>query len=171
MQPGEMFITTAKEGSTVSGLFDTIATLVSVCLQSGVPLKSLVRKFKDMRFEPSGFTENPDIPTAKSIIDYIFRYLGMKYLSQADRQEIFGPEVASLSNTNSLLASLVSATPSPAEPKLAPAQTSNGSTSHMHGGVMKASTDAPVCQCGTLMVKTGACYTCPNCFASSGVCS
>ena len=91
MQPGETFITTAKEGSTISGLFDTIATLISMCLQSGIPLKTLVRKFKDMRFEPAGFTNNPNIPTAKSIMDYVFRYIGMKYLSPNDREELFGP--------------------------------------------------------------------------------
>ena len=160
MKPGETFLVAAKEGSTVSGYMDTISTLISVCLQSGVPLKVLVRKFKDVRFEPAGFTENPDIPTAKSVVDYVFRYLGMRYLSKEDREEIFGPETLST-------APIVI----PVQEKSVPVRPGNGPTHHMPGGVMKASADAPICQCGTLMVKTGACYTCPNCFASSGVCS
>ncbi len=174
MLPGETFLVTAKEGSTVSGLFDTIATLISVCLQSGVPLKSLVKKFKDVRFEPSGFTENPDIPTAKSIVDYIFRYLGMKYLSAEDREDIFGPEIAAIpdfaqrvlevkNKTDSLLAGLVRSAPASApEMEL---------TSRIPGLATTVNADAPVCQCGTLMVRAGACYSCPNCFATTGVCN
>ena len=156
MKPGETFLITAKEGSTVSGLFNTIATLISICLQSGVPLKTLVRKFKDVRFDPAGFTNNPDIPIAKSVTDYVFRYLGMKYLKPEDREELFGPEHVGVSaievkapvaesKTDSLLAKLVS---------------------------KSFVTDAPACvQCGTLMVRAGSCYSCPNCFATTGVCN
>ena len=79
-QPGEVFITMAKEGSTIGGLMDTVATLVSVALQYGVPVESLVRKFEHVRFEPSGMTRNPDIPMAKSLVDYIFRYLAMEFV-------------------------------------------------------------------------------------------
>jgi ribonucleoside-diphosphate reductase alpha chain len=151
---GETFIVTAKEGSTVSGLFDTIATLVSMCLQSGVPLKMLVKKFKDMRFDPAGFTENPDIPTAKSIIDYVFRYLGQRYLSQEDKEEIFGPDV-SVSEKTEKNASKQEAMKLP-EVKV----------------VSNIDADAPPCvQCGTLMMKAGSCYSCPNCFATTGVCN
>ncbi len=178
MQPGEMFLTIAKEGSTISGLLDTIATMTSISLQSGTPLKSLVKKFKDMRFDPSGFTDNPDIPTAKSIVDYIFRYLGMKYLPREDREEIFGPEVAAMptladrvmevkDKTDSLLAGLV-ASSQMAEPTAKPAVARDA---HMPGGVMKGSADAPLCTCGTIMVRAGACYSCPNCFATTGVCN
>ncbi len=78
--PGEIFITMAKQGSTISGLMDTIATMSSIMLQYGVPLEVLVNKFSHMRFEPSGFTKNPDIKIAKSIVDYIFRWLGLKFL-------------------------------------------------------------------------------------------
>jgi ribonucleoside-diphosphate reductase alpha chain len=78
--PGEVFITMAKEGSTIGGLMDTIATLVSVALQYGVPVESLVRKFEHVRFEPSGMTRNPEIPFAKSLVDYIFRYLAMQFI-------------------------------------------------------------------------------------------
>jgi ribonucleoside-diphosphate reductase alpha chain len=78
--PGEVFITMAKEGSTIGGLMDTIATLVSVALQYGVPIESLVRKFEHVRFEPSGMTRNPEIPIAKSLVDYIFRWLAMEFI-------------------------------------------------------------------------------------------
>jgi ribonucleoside-diphosphate reductase alpha chain len=84
-QPGEIFLKMAKEGSTVSGLMDTFATTVSVALQYGVPLRDLVNKFAHVRFEPSGFTGNQEIPIAKSIIDYIFRWLGSRFLSAEDR--------------------------------------------------------------------------------------
>jgi ribonucleoside-diphosphate reductase alpha chain len=79
--PGEMFITMAKEGSTIGGLMDTIATLVSVALQYGVPVESLVRKFEHVRFEPSGMTRNNDLPFAKSLVDYIFRWLAMEFIA------------------------------------------------------------------------------------------
>ena len=169
MKPGETFLIAAKEGSTISGLFNTIATLISVCLQSGVPLKTLVRKFKDVRFDPAGFTNNPDIPMAKSVTDYVFRYLGMKYLKPEDKEELFGPDHANVSaievkpqlavesKTDSLLAELVSKSAVPVQASI------------------KASTlimDAPACvQCGTLMVRAGSCYSCPNCFATTGVCN
>jgi ribonucleoside-diphosphate reductase alpha chain len=79
-QPGEVFITMAKEGSTIGGLMDAVATLVSVSLQYGVPVESLVRKFEHVRFEPSGMTRNPEIPIAKSLVDYIFRWLAMEFV-------------------------------------------------------------------------------------------
>jgi ribonucleoside-diphosphate reductase alpha chain len=84
-QPGEIFLKMAKEGSTISGLMDSFATTVSVALQYGVPLHDLVHKFAHVRFEPSGFTSNPEIPIAKSIIDYIFRWLGSRFLPPEDR--------------------------------------------------------------------------------------
>ena len=87
-QPGEIFLKMAKEGSTVSGLMDTFATTVSVALQYGVPLKDLVNKFAHVRFEPSGFTGNQEIPIAKSIVDYIFRWLGSRFLSVEDKANL-----------------------------------------------------------------------------------
>jgi ribonucleoside-diphosphate reductase alpha chain len=84
-QPGEIFLKMAKEGSTVSGLMDSFATTVSVALQYGVPLRDLVNKFAHVRFEPSGFTGNSEIPIAKSIVDYIFRWLGSRFLSDDDK--------------------------------------------------------------------------------------
>jgi len=136
-KPGETFIVIAKEGSTVSGLFDVIATLISICLQSGVPLKILVKKFKDIRFEPSGITQNPKIRFAKSIVDYIFKYLGQEFLSEEDKEEIFGPSrIESLPTLSS-----------------------------------QSDTSALVCECGAMMIRAGSCYTCPNCFATTGVCN
>jgi ribonucleoside-diphosphate reductase alpha chain len=168
-QPGEAFIVAAKEGSTVSGLLDTIATLISMCLQSGMPLKTLVRKFKDMNFGPAGFTNNPEIPMAKSITDYVFRYLGIKFLSPEDREEIFGMPLAenkkepAISKTDSILADLLmpsvarTSQPMPVNFQVASTRAINA--------------DAPACQCGTLMIRAGACWSCPNCFATSGVCN
>lgn len=176
MKPGETFITTAKEGSTLSGLFDTIATLVSICLQSGIPLKALVKKFKDLRFEPAGFTTNPDIPVAKSVVDYVFRYLGIKYLSPEDREEVFGPnyadiELASLkqdkgvSTSDKILAELVSSATVGTEKLPLKDHTGNGKAKTLNA-------DAPLCNgCGTIMIRAGSCYSCPNCFATTGVCN
>jgi ribonucleoside-diphosphate reductase alpha chain len=87
-QPGEMFVRMAKEGSTVAGLMDSFAISVSVALQYGVPLRDLVNKFAHVRFEPSGFTGNPEIPIAKSIVDYIFRWLGSRFLTADDKAAI-----------------------------------------------------------------------------------
>lgn len=146
-KPGEVFLVAAKEGSTVSGLLDTIATLTSMCLQSGMPLKTLVRKFKDMSFAPSGFTNTADIPMAKSIMDYVFRYLGMRFLDLEDREELFGQ----IPHDD---------TPTPSQLPVVPPVLS-----------VAKNADAPVCQCGTLMFKAGSCYSCPNCFATTGVCN
>ena len=79
-QPGELFITMAKEGSTIGGLMDGIGTLTSLALQYGVPLEALVRKFAHVRFEPSGFTKNPDIRNAASITDYVFRWMALQFI-------------------------------------------------------------------------------------------
>ena len=86
--PGELFIKIAKEGSTVAGLMDTVGIVTSMALQYGVPLDVLVSKFSHVRFEPSGFTKNPEIPVAKSLIDYIFRFLGARFLSPDQRAAV-----------------------------------------------------------------------------------
>lgn len=176
MKPGETFLVAAKEGSTVSGLLDTIATLISMCLQSGMPLKTLVKKFKDLSYAPAGFTNNPEIPMAKSITDYVFRYLGMKFLSPEDREEVFGPMHGSSdelpppgakvdAKNDAILASLASV-PTNVSSKAAQAQ-----ATHTIGAVA-VNASAPVCgNCGALMFKAGSCYSCPNCFATTGVCN
>jgi len=175
-KPGETFITTAKEGSTVSGLFDTIATLVSMCLQSGVPLKTLVRKFKDVRFEPSGFTNNSDIPMAKSVMDYVVRYIGMKYLNPDEREELFGP-ISELPIAGQAEAYTVTAVSNGTiSSKLESQDTVLTSAKIPSGGrvasVVTTDADAPLCgNCGSLMVKAGSCYSCPNCFTTTGVCN
>ncbi len=142
--PGEIFITMAKEGSTISGLVDAFATAISFNLQYGVPLKFLVDKFAHVRFEPSGWTGNQQIPYAKSIMDYIFRWLGAKFL---------GPEyaVTEAGETPSLR---------PTEPS--PQQDLPFSTS-------AAMNDAPFCsECGSQMIRNGSCYKCANCGGTSG---
>ncbi len=87
-QPGEIFLTMSKEGSTISGLMDSFATAISLTLQYGVPLEALVDKFTHMRFEPAGFTKNPEIPIAKSLVDYVFRWLGSKFLTAEEKEAI-----------------------------------------------------------------------------------
>src|SRR3989441_3608640 len=87
-KPGEIFIVMSKEGSTISGLMDSFATAISLTLQYGVPLEALVDKFTHMRFEPSGFTKNPEIPMAKSLVDYIFKWLGSKFMTAEEKQAI-----------------------------------------------------------------------------------
>ncbi len=87
-QPGEIFLKMAKEGSTVSGLMDSLATMTSLSLQYGVPLRDLVTKFSHMRFEPAGFTGNSEIPIAKSIVDYVFRWMGSRFLSKDERDAL-----------------------------------------------------------------------------------
>ena len=86
--PGEIFVTMSKQGSTISGLMDSFATAISFALQYGVPLQFLVDKFAHMRFEPSGFTKNPQIPYAKSIIDYLFRWMASKFLDEEAKREV-----------------------------------------------------------------------------------
>src|SRR5262249_19800826 len=98
-EPGEIFVKMAKEGSTISGLMDSFATAISLALQHGVPLRLIVDKFSRTRFEPYGFTENPDIPRASSIMDYLFRWLGSKFIkrepeaAEAEPTPVAAPEL------------------------------------------------------------------------------
>ena len=156
--PGEIFLVMAKEGSTISGLMDAFATSISLALQYGVPLKALIDKFSHMRFEPSGYTNNREIPIAKSVMDYIFRWLASKFLDQEARAQvgiIERPEeklavttVLPILNGNGV------------------AVASNGAEEHY---TFRLQEDAPSCaECGSLMVRNGACYKCLNCGATSG---
>jgi len=155
---GEIFIRMAKEGSTISGLMDTIATLTSIALQYGVPLEALVNKFIHVRFEPSGFTSNPDIPMAKSLTDYIFRYLGIRFLNE-EQQEVAGLLPSGAQSRGLLEPSRES--PAPPEPSRRSAQTT--------GPAFNLQSDAPACpDCGAIMVRYGSCYNCLNCGATSG---
>jgi ribonucleoside-diphosphate reductase alpha chain len=151
----------AKEGSTVSGLMDTIATMTSIALQYGVPLKALVDKFSHTRFEPSGFTNHPEIPYAKSIADYVFRYLGSRFLqgeAPPDEQETQAESVG-LGDA--------------AVRQIPRAAVAGGSGGVPRAGEAPAAfvnqADAPPCSdCGSITVRNGACYKCANCGLSMG---
>jgi ribonucleoside-diphosphate reductase alpha chain len=169
--PGEIFIKMAKEGSTISGLMDTIATLTSLALQYGVPLEALVHKFSHVRFEPSGFTKNPDIPYAKSLTDYIFRFLGSRFLSTEQQQHAGliegkeqketlpgGREVTIAEYANGLATAT----------RHVPAQDPHATPGAQHH-TWQSQADAPSCaDCGAIMIRNGSCYKCLNCGATSG---
>jgi ribonucleoside-diphosphate reductase alpha chain len=156
--PGEIFLKMAKEGSTISGLMDTIATMTSIALQYGVPLKALVDKFSHTRFEPSGFTNNREIPIAKSITDYVFRYLGNRYVeseTEATDVEDNGAESA--------LPRAVQAVGAVAGGSGGGPEAAVRSTSFINQA------DAPSCMdCGSIMIRSGTCYKCANCGSTSG---
>jgi len=156
-QPGEIFLRMSKEGSTISGLMDSFATAISLTLQYGVPMDALVNKFSHMRFEPSGYTKNPEIPIAKSLIDYIFRWLGSKFLS-AEQKEAVG--IISRDN-------VASDAPMPVTGPIVKAVSAGSMMSA--GRAFEIQADAPAChECGAIMVRNGACYKCLNCGATSG---
>jgi ribonucleoside-diphosphate reductase alpha chain len=167
-QPGEIFITMAKEGSTVSGLMDSFATAVSLALQYGVPLKVLCDKFSHTRFEPSGWTPNPDIRYAKSVMDYIFRWLALKFLPR-DAQPREDASVQSLNGTEAEKATDL-ATKFTRATNEAPPHSGFASAMSQGGLVgVNQSDDAPSCaDCGAIMVRNGACYKCLNCGSTSG---
>ncbi len=155
--PGEIFLLMAKEGSTISGLMDSFAQAVSVALQYGVPLQILVDKFTHSRFEPSGFTKNPEIPMAKSVMDYIFRWLASKFLSR-QAQEVAG--VVQRSKTQPAESAAEeeerARVPTNGNGKLAPV-------------TFLMQQDSPSCHdCGSIMVRNGSCYKCMNCGSTSG---
>ncbi|MFQ5903222.1 MAG: vitamin B12-dependent ribonucleotide reductase, partial [Candidatus Binatia bacterium] len=158
-QPGEIFITMSKEGSTISGLMDSFATAISMALQYGVPLRVLVDKFSHMRFEPSGFTKNPDIPMAKSIMDYIFRWLATKFLDGEAQKEV--GIVKGEQEEGAVSKKVLHLTPQGPRGG-APVATISSVTSLYQQ-------DAPPCpDCGAIMIRSGACYKCMNCGAVSG---
>jgi ribonucleoside-diphosphate reductase alpha chain len=157
--PGEIFVTMSKQGSTISGLMDSFATAISFALQYGVPLQFLVDKFSHMRFEPSGFSKNPQIPYAKSIVDYLFRWMASKFLDEEAKREVGIIESEKTLSTKSEGGPVV----------MAPiASLRDGKD----GGIRQAfinQADAPPCpDCGSIMVRNGACYKCMNCGTTSG---
>ena len=163
--PGEIFLVMAKEGSTISGFADAFAQAISYALQYGVPLSSLVDKFSHVRFEPSGMTRNPDVRFAKSIVDYIFRWMASKFLSPEaqyavgvnNRDEV----VSSSATVTETVTKSVSVETSVTVP--APAKTKSTFAA------MQNQEDAPPCStCGSIMVRSGACYKCSNCGTTSG---
>jgi len=162
--PGEIFIKMAKEGSTLSGIMDAFALSVSIALQYGVPPRALVDKFVNSRFEPSGYTGNPKIRYAKSVVDYLGRWLGAKFISpdylDTDASEA---EAAALASTPAVVAapSDVAAAKQATAGKVAETETST-----RHRATVD---DAPSCsECGMLMTPNGSCYKCSNCGGTSG---
>ncbi|MBP7866382.1 MAG: vitamin B12-dependent ribonucleotide reductase [Acidobacteria bacterium] len=152
-QPGEIFLLMAKEGSVISGLMDGFATAISMALQYGVPLKVLVDKFTHTRFEPSGFTGNPHIPMAKSILDYIFKWLALKFLPEDDQRKLGIINPTANPSFVEPPAVIIARGEEPGKPERTP--TIQG--------------DAPTCPvCETLMVRKGTCYYCPSCFFNNG---
>jgi len=190
-RPGELFITMAKEGSTVGGLMNAFGTAISMSLQYGVPLEDYVGKFTHMRFEPQGFTKNPDIRMAKSLIDYIFRWLGITFLpgyreaiqgqvkSEGGRQKAEGgvEKTAAKGRTNGHMNGTTNGVTNAATNgnghsdnlleragiKIEPTE---GGRSEQFAGFQ---TDAPSCDgCGSITVRNGNCYLCHNCGNSMG---
>jgi ribonucleoside-diphosphate reductase alpha chain len=160
--PGELFVTMAKEGSTISGLMDAFATQTSYALQFGVPLKFMVDKFSHMRFEPSGFTKNKEIPIAKSIVDYIFRWMASHFLPVEEQDEVGiirrdpPAPVGDVKPAEPEFKVIASPAPKPI--------TFTGSPQ-----IAFVNTDAPACpDCGSITVRSGSCYKCLNCGATTG---
>ncbi len=167
-KPGEIFVNMSKQGSTISGLMDAFATAISYALQYGVPLQFLVDKFAHMRFEPSGFTKNSQIPYAKSIIDYLFRWMAAKFLDEQARREV-GVLCEDGGETRPHAAG---------EPRLtlAPPGAEGGVLEEGRNALLSNTRqaflnqqDAPPCpDCGCIMVRNGTCYKCMNCGTTSG---
>ncbi|RMF55001.1 MAG: vitamin B12-dependent ribonucleotide reductase [Calditrichaeota bacterium] len=168
--PGEIFIVMAKEGSVVSGLMDSFATAISLALQYGVPLKVLCNKFTHTRFEPAGFTNNPKIPMAKSIMDYIFRWLAMKFLppeegGQMVEEDFLSPQEEkiqvpdpALQNSMESNGTRVNGTEKP-----------KNAIEEKEKMVFQMQADAPHCSnCGAIMYRNGSCYKCNECGTTSG---
>jgi ribonucleoside-diphosphate reductase alpha chain len=183
-QPGELFITMAKEGSTIGGLMDSVATLTSMALQYGVPLEALVKKFSHQRFEPSGFTKHPGIRQASSIIDYVFRWMALQFLPgyfeatspnqpdlalpgliEEERKHVNRPvpELPLAEEDTDFLNK-------PEVQKKSGNGHSGGKTvGNLSGTIEHLMKDAPLCpKCGHIAVRNGACFKCLNCGESLG---
>jgi ribonucleoside-diphosphate reductase alpha chain len=184
-EPGEIFIRMAKEGSTISGLMDSFGTAISLAFQHGVPLKLLADKFTRTKFDPSGFTGNPEIPRASSIMDYIFRWLATKFVRD-ERAETESELDASgdLKRVQQVVAKGATTPLSAIAPTGAKAVAAAGSTNRSKVEVIDATSsgfagsanfsfiarsDAPTCpECGSIMIPNGSCHKCVNCGTTSG---
>jgi ribonucleoside-diphosphate reductase alpha chain len=164
--PGEIFLVMAKEGSTISGFADAFAQAISYALQYGVPLQALVDKFSHARFEPSGMTKNPEVRFAKSIVDYIFRWMATKFLSPEAQFRAgvnMREEPADDTGPVSVAPAPATVAAARAEAKAEPA----GKKSEF--GALRNQEDAPPCStCGSIMIRSGSCYKCHNCGTTSG---
>jgi ribonucleoside-diphosphate reductase alpha chain len=182
-QPGELFITMAKEGSTIGGLMDSIGTLTSMALQYGVPLEALVKKFAHQRFEPSGFTKNPEVRNASSITDYVFRWMAFQFIPgyreanslSRHQPELSMPGLAEMEKKQ--INRPVSDLPIAEDSDALEVKTGNGHGRHgaervvttLSDSVAHFQQDAPTCpNCGHVAVRNGACYKCLNCGESLG---
>jgi ribonucleoside-diphosphate reductase alpha chain len=187
-QPGEVWLTVSKQGSTLSGIMDALAKSISHGLQYGVPLRAYVEAFTNMKFEPAGMTDDPDVRFAGSIVDYLVRRLALEYMSYEERAELgiftieertqptlpgveeqitetsngseIVPDPASIPSVDELVAGMESGALPPTVEDNTPAR-----------GIVNASKpiDAPMCmQCGVHMVRAGSCHACPSCGSTSG---
>jgi ribonucleoside-diphosphate reductase alpha chain len=162
----------AKEGSTVSGLMDSFSCAISLALQHGVPLKMLCEKFAHTRFEPSGWSGNPDIGYAKSIMDYIFRWLQLRFLT-GQQQLLFENLRPKLSAASGQLPDVGDSGRAAGEPLLPTTNDQRPTTSRIHAADALSEIvdlgDAPSCHvCGSIMVRNGSCYKCMSCGSTSG---
>jgi ribonucleoside-diphosphate reductase alpha chain len=175
-EPGEIFVKMAKEGSTISGVMDSFATAISLALQHGVPLRLLCDKFSRTRFEPYGFTENPEIPRASSIMDYLFRWLGSKFVRETPVAEPAPATTeAQIERVGEVVAAAHKVEVIDVSGQVNGKANGNGHTNgNGHGSVngnynFIARTDAPTCpECGSIMIPNGSCHKCVNCGTTSG---
>lgn len=153
--PGEVFIVMAKQGSTVSGLMDAFATAISLALQHGVPLSTMVDKFSHLRFEPAGFTNNPEIPMAKSVMDYIFRWMQSRFMTADGKPKMVFNSNGIVNGNGNGNGNGNSTASTPQQAVLAP--------------ITLSQEDAPICHnCGDVMTRNGTCYKCNTCGETSG---
>ncbi len=182
-RPGEVFLRVSKQGSTLAGIMDSFAIAVSHGLQYGVPLRSFVEAFTNMRFEPAGMTDDPEIRIASSVLDYIFRRLAVDYLSYEERAELGILTVAertqpTLPGVEETITENRQGSEVPADPKSIPSATELAASMEDADVVLPAvpvpesgaqHRDAPYCmQCGVQMVRAGSCHACPSCGSTSG---
>jgi ribonucleoside-diphosphate reductase alpha chain len=175
--PGEIFLVMAKEGSTISGFADAFAQAISYALQYGVPLQALVDKFSHARFEPSGMTKNPEVRFAKSIVDYIFRWMATKFLSPEAQYRAgvnLREEIAEEPAEEPVARDSGSGTRGPGSSSTVVSGFSRPevkaeATRKSEFGALRNQEDAPPCStCGSIMIRSGSCYKCGNCGTTSG---
>ena len=186
-QPGEIFLTVSKQGSTMAGVMDVFAKSVSYGLQYGVPLRAFVEAFTNMRFEPAGMTDDPDLRFASSIMDYLFRRLALEYMTYDERAElgIFSVNERlqpTLPGVEEAITQTSQGSELPPDPKSVPSagelsaqmqlglivETPEDNTAAR--GIVRPTDDgAPMCmQCGVTMIRSGSCHACPSCGNTSG---
>jgi ribonucleoside-diphosphate reductase alpha chain len=168
-RPGEVFMQVSKQGSTLAGIMDAFAVAVSLGLQHGVPLATYVRKYTNMRFEPAGMTDDPDLRIATSLVDYIFRRLAVDYLPNEERVDLgilttgerLQPTLPGVEEDSTPTSRFVDDFPEDEEQATSPPLPAEAP--------QPAQLDAPYCyQCGVQMLRAGTCFACPSCGSTSG---